>query len=168
MGAAIALEMAATQPERASALVLVDPIPIVPLPALADQRAGLLAALEGPGYAAAFRAFAETRMFQPTDDPAIRARIVEDMCAIPQPLLASAFASINHWSGERLAHQLRCPVLLITAGDGLPADLARTRELIIGLEHGRTVGAGHFAHVFAPTQVNAMIEQFLAVTPSTR
>jgi hypothetical protein len=52
-------------------------------------------------------------------------------------------------------------VLLITAGDGLPADLARTRELLPQLELGRTVGVGHFAHAIAPDQINAMINHFL-------
>jgi pimeloyl-ACP methyl ester carboxylesterase len=40
--------------------------------------------------------------------------------------------------------------------------MARTRELLPALELGRTVGAGHFAHLLVPEQVNAMIEQFLA------
>jgi pimeloyl-ACP methyl ester carboxylesterase len=66
-------------------------------------------------------------------------------------------------SGETIADRVRVPVLLITAGDGLPADMARTRELIARLELARTVGTGHFAHVFAPEQVNAMIDKFLTV-----
>ncbi len=163
MGGAVAFEVAAAQPKLASAVVLVDPIPIVPLPALRDQRAALLAALEGPSYADAFRAFAETRMFRPTDDTKIRASVLDDMCATPQHVLVSTFASVNEWSGERLAPQVQCPVLLISAGDGLPADLARTRELVARLELGRTVCAGHFGHLLAPAQVNAMIDQFLAV-----
>lgn len=162
MGGAIAFEIAAARPDLPSAIVLLDPIPIVPLPALGEQRAPLVSALAGPDYANALRAFAEARMFRPTEDPELRARIVEDMCATPQHVLVPTFASISEWSGEHVADQVRVPVLLITAGDGLPADMARTRELVPGLELGRTVGAGHFAHVFAPAQVNAMIDQFVA------
>jgi len=163
MGGAVAFETAAARPDLALAIVLLDPIPIVPPPNLRDQRAALLAALEGPDYADALRAFAESRMFKPTDDPEIRAGIVDDMCATPQHVLLSAFTSLSEWSGELLADQVRCPALLITAGDGLPADLARTRELVIGLELGRTVGAGHFAHIVSHAQVNAMIDRFLTV-----
>src|SRR5581483_4231747 len=62
MAGAIALEAAATRPELASAIVLLDPIPIVPLPALAAQRGQLAEALAGPAYREAFRSFAEARM----------------------------------------------------------------------------------------------------------
>jgi len=164
MGGAIAFEIAAARPELPSAIVLLDPLPIVPLPALRAQRAALVDALEGPDYRLAFRGFVESRMFRSTDAPDVRARIVADMCATPQDVLAPTFASVSEWSGEHLAHYVRCPVLLITAGEGLPADLGRTRELVAGLELGRTVGVGHFAHVFAPEQVNAMIDRFLAVS----
>jgi len=101
-------------------------------------------------------------MFRPTDDPELRARIVDEMCGTPQDVLAPTFVSLSEWSGEDIAARITIPVLLITAGDGLPADLARTRELLPQLELGRTVGVGHFAHALAPDQVNAMIERFLA------
>jgi pimeloyl-ACP methyl ester carboxylesterase len=108
--------------------------------------------------------FAENRMFRPTDDPQVRAWIVDDMCATPQRVLVPTFASINEWNGEHLAFRVRCPVLLLTAGDGLPTDVARTRQLVTRLELGRTVGAGHFVHVLSPEQVNAMIDRFLAIS----
>ena len=161
MAGAIVLEVAAARPELPSAIVLLDPIPIVPLPGLQAQRGQLAEALAGPGYAEAFRAFAEARMFRPTDDAELRARIVEEMCATPQHVLAPTFASLSGWTGEDVAGRVRIPVLLITAGDGLPADMARTRELLPQLELGRTVGVGHFAHAIAPDQVNAMIARFL-------
>ena len=161
MAGAVALELAAARPELPSALVLLDPIPIVPLPALHAQRAQLAEALTGPAYQEAFRGFAEERMFRPTDDPELRARIVNEMCATPQHVLAPTFASLSQWSGEQIAHQVSIPVLLITAGDGLPADTTRTRELLPQLELGRTVSVGHFAHAIAPDQINAMIARFL-------
>jgi pimeloyl-ACP methyl ester carboxylesterase len=163
MAGAIALELAAVHPGLPSALVLLDPIPIVPLPALHAQRGQLAEALAGPAYREALRGFAEARMFRPTDDPELRARIVDEMCATPQHVLAPTFASLSRWSGEDLAGRVAIPVLLITAGDGLPADIARTRELLPQLELGRTVGVGHFAHAVAPDQINAMIDRFLVV-----
>lgn len=166
MSGAVALELAAAHPQLASALVLLDPIPIVPLPALQAQRGQLAEALAGPAYRDAFRGFAEARMFRPTDDAKLRSRIVEEMCATPQHVLAPTFASLSRWSGEDVARNVSIPVLLITAGDGLPADLARTRELLPQLELGRAVGVGHFAHAIAPDQINAMIAQFLVTARS--
>jgi pimeloyl-ACP methyl ester carboxylesterase len=161
MAGAIALEAAAAHPELPSAIVLLDPIPIIPLPALRAQREQLAHAIAGPTYREAFRSFAESRMFRPTDDPELRARIVEEMCGTPQHVLAPTFASLSEWSGEDIVSGVSIPVLLITAGDGLPADLTRTREILPQLELGRTVGVGHFAHAMDPTQVNAMIDRFL-------
>jgi pimeloyl-ACP methyl ester carboxylesterase len=161
MAGAVALEVAAARPELPSAIVLLDPIPIVPLPALEAQRGGLAEALAGPAYRKALRGFAEARMFRPTDDPGLRARIVDEMCATPQHVLAPTFASLSRWRGEDAAGRVSVPVLLITAGDGLPTDMARTRELIPQLELGRTVGVGHFPHAMAPDQINAMIADFL-------
>jgi len=164
MGGAIAFEIAAARPNLPSAVVLLDPLPIFPLPALREQRTALVAALGGPDYRHALRGFAESRMFRPSDDPTIRARLIDDMCATPQGLLVATFASINDWDGEDLASHVKCPVLVITAGDGLPSDMSRTREHVARLELGRTVGTGHFAHVLSPEQVNAMIDRFLATS----
>ena len=161
MAGAVALEVAAARPELPSAIVLLDPIPIVPLPALQTQREQLAEAITGLAYREAFRGFAEARMFRPTDDPELRARIVDEMCTTPQHVLGPTFNSLSRWSGEEAAGRVSIPVLLITAGDGLPADMARTRELLPQLELGRTVGVGHFAHAMAPDQINAMIARFL-------
>lgn len=161
MAGAVALELAAACPELPSAIVLLDPIPIVPLPALQTQRGQLAEALAGPAYREAFRGFAQARMFRSKDDPQLSARLVDEMCATPQHVLVPTFASISKWSGEDIASGVSMPVLLITAGDGLPADMARTRELLPQLELGRAVGVGHFAHALAPDQINAMIDRFL-------
>jgi pimeloyl-ACP methyl ester carboxylesterase len=88
------------------------------------------------------------------------------MCATPRHVLVPTFTSLSQWSGESCAGHVSTPVLLITAGDGLPADMARTRELLPHLEIGRAVGVGHFAHAMAPDQINAMIAQFLVAARS--
>jgi len=114
MAGAVALEVAAAYPELPSAIVLLDPIPIVPLPALQAQRSQLAEAIAGSAYREAFRGFAEARMFRPTDDPELRARIVDEMCATPQHVLVPTFNSLSQWSGEDVASRVRSPVLLIT------------------------------------------------------
>lgn len=167
MAGAIAVEVAATHPELPSAIVLLDPIPIAPVPEFRERMSPFVQALHGPGFREAIRSFAESRMFRPTDDPDLRAKIIDEMCAAPQQVLAATLTSALTWNGEQAASQVQVPVLLIQAGDGMPADMARTRKIIPQLELGRTVGTGHFAHLMAPGQINTMIERFLTVSGVT-
>jgi pimeloyl-ACP methyl ester carboxylesterase len=164
MAGAIAVEVAAARPELPSAIVLLDPIPITPVLEFRERMGPFVQALHGPGFREAVRGFAEGRMFRPTDNPDLRARIIGEMCAVPQQVVAATLTSAMTWNGEQVASQVQVPVLLIQAGDGIPADMARTRQVVPQLELGRTVGAGHFAHLIVADQVNAMIERFLAVS----
>lgn len=163
MSGAIVLELAAAHPKLISALVLLDPVPIVPLPMFRERMAGLAEALRGPQYRDVVRAFAEQRQFRPDDNAAVRSRLVDDMCAVPQDAVAAVFAAIAAWDGERVAAKVSAPILQIVQGGTMPVDLVRLREVIPGLELGQTVGAGHWAHVFVPDQVNSMIDRFLSL-----
>lgn len=162
MSGAIALQLAADHPELVRATVLLDPVPIAPMPAFRAGLAGLVQALKGPGYRDALRGFADQRQFRETDDPELRSRLIQDMCAVPQHVLVAVFTSILAWDGEQVGPRVTAPVLQIVQGGSMPADLARAREVLPGLESGQTVGAGHWAHLIVPDQVNAMIERFLA------
>ena len=84
MAGAIAVEVAAAHPELPSAIVLLDPIPIAPLQEFRERMGPFVHALNGPGFREALRGFAESRMFTPADDPDLRARVVDQMCAVPQ------------------------------------------------------------------------------------
>jgi pimeloyl-ACP methyl ester carboxylesterase len=162
MAAAIVLELGATQPDLPSALVLLDPTPIAPVPLFRERMTVLVEALHGPGCEDILRGFVQARMFRETDDPDQARTITEEICCLPQNVIAATLASALAWPGESFASRVRLPVLLIQAGDGMPSDLPRTRALIPQIELGRTVGAGHFAHALAADQVNSMIERFLA------
>jgi pimeloyl-ACP methyl ester carboxylesterase len=164
MGGAIALEIAARRPELARGVVLLDPLPIAATELYRERMTGFVQALRGPGYEPALRGFASALMFRPTDDPDAMATIVDEIAAVPQPVAASTMASALAWDGEACASQVKAPVLLILAGDGIPTDLDRVRAVVPDLEIGRTVGVGHFAHVLAADQVNGMIDRFLAVS----
>lgn len=163
MSGAIALELAAAHPQLACAVVLLDPVPIVPLPTFRQPLGGLVQALQGPNYRDALRGFVENLQFRASDDPDVRSRLVEDMCAVSQPVLAGVFASLLAWNGELVAPRVKAPILQIVQGGGMPADLVRLQEIVPGLELGRTVGAGHWAQVIVPDQVNSMIERFVAI-----
>ncbi len=163
MSGAIALELTAAHPELACAVVLLDPVPIVPLPTFRQGLGRLVQALQGSNYRDALRGFAEQRQFRETDPPDLRSRLIEDMCAVPQHVLAGVFASLLDWDGELVAPRVQAPILQIVQGGGMPADLVRLQETVPRLELGRTVGAGHWAHVIVPDQVNSMIERFVAI-----
>jgi len=163
MSGAIALELAADRPELVCAAVLLDPVPIVPLPTFRQGLVGLVQALQGPHYREALRHFAEKRQFRATDDPDLRSRLIQDMCAVPQHVLVAVFASILAWDGERVGPRVKAPILQIVQGGGMPADLDRVHKAVPSLELGQTVGAGHWAHLIVPGQVNSMIERFLAI-----
>lgn len=164
MSGGVAVEVAAKRPELPAAIVLLDPVPIVTAPIFHQLMTPFVEALNGPDYRTALREFAEALMFRPTDDQHVRTQVIDDLCAAPQQVIAGAIGSLLVWNAEEASRRVRVPVLLITAGDGIPTDMPRTREVIPQVELGRTVGAGHFAHLLAPDQVNAMIEQFLAVS----
>lgn len=163
MAGAIAIELAAARPDLVSALVLLDSVPIVPAPGYREAVTAFAAALAGPAHREALRGFAESRMFRTTDDAHLRASIVADMCAAPQHVVAPTVASIAAWRGETVAPRVSAPMLLVAVGGGMPTDIEATRALLPQLEVGSTVGAGHFAHLLVPEQVNAMIDRFLAV-----
>jgi pimeloyl-ACP methyl ester carboxylesterase len=103
-------------------------------------------------------------MFRPTDDAALKGRLLDDMASLPQRVLQPAITSYFGWTAESAASKVVAPVLLITFGDGPPSDIVRFRELYPNAEVGRAVGAGHFAHMIVPEQVNAMIDAFLVRT----
>lgn len=163
MSGAIAVELAASHPELVAAVVLLDPVPIVPLPPFREGLLALLQALQGPHYREALCHFAEQRQFRVTDDHELRERLIEDMCDVPQQVLVDVFAAILAWDGEQAVQRVRAPIVHIVHGGGMPVDLDRVRAVARDFEVGQTVGAGHWAHLLVPDQVNAMIERFVAV-----
>ena len=160
MGAVIALELAARHPDLPRAVVMVDPAPIVVTPELAPMLAGLVEAFKGPDHLAARRGLIEGMLFIDDDDPAVKARITDEMLAAPQAVAAACFDGIAAWDGPAALRAVTCPVLNIGAAS--PVNDGRVMaELCPTLVNGQTVGAGHFNQLLVPDQVNAMIEQFL-------
>lgn len=164
MGGTVAFDLATRYPDLPAAIVMVDSSVVPPLASHARSRA-FCAALQGPDYAAAARAFVSQVFFLPTDDQARAARIIEAMTATPQSVMASAYAELSTYDAAAGAGQLRAPALYIAAsGPTGRSDMDRLRALVPQVHVGRTVAAGHFCHLEAPEQVNAMIDRFLLVT----
>jgi pimeloyl-ACP methyl ester carboxylesterase len=160
MGGVVALDLAARYPDLAAALVMVDAPVLVPQ-ALAEalNLQGFIAALRTPAYRDAVRGFIGSTIL-PTDDQERGARILDQMAAAPQYVVASAFEH-NLLYDAAPAAAIRVPALYIRAV--VPADLERFRELCPHLVTGQTVGSGHFHQLEVPDQINAMIDRFLTI-----
>lgn len=160
LGGVTALEAATAHPGIVAAAVLIDPSPIVVPPDLRTLANAFIDALHGPQYREAARQHVEKVLFIPTDDTALRDRVVTEICSAPQHVMASAMEQIFLWDGESAAKACTVPVLNITAATPI-GDVARFKELCPQLVTGQTVGAGHFNQLLATEQVNSMIERFL-------
>ncbi len=165
MGATVVLDVAARYPDLPRAVVMVDAAPIVGASPSAAIAGEVAAALAGPDGAATRAAIIEGTTASLQRDPALQARVQEDMHAVPAHVANSAVANITLWDGEAAARECRVPALHIGAEDP-HNDAAALRALNPCLRTGQTVGAGHFNQLEVPDQVNAMIERFLVTNGS--
>ena len=161
LGGMIAVELGGRHPSLPSALVLVDPGPIDPLPATVEFFRGFAKELEGPDGEAIRRDYVHDMGAR---DEETERWIVELMCAVPQPVAAAVIRGVSEWNGREPFARCTLPVLLLRAQLAEETDLLRLRRLKPDLEVGLTVGAGHFHQIEVPEQVNAMIERFLALS----
>ena len=161
LGGMIAVELGARHPSLPSALVLVDPGPIDPMPATVEFFRGFAEQLEGPDGEEIRRAYVHDMGAR---DEELASWIVEHMCVPSQPVAAAVIRGVSEWSGREPFARCEVPVLLLRCELGPDTDVLRLCELKPGLEVGITVGAGHFQQLEVPEQVNAMIERFLAVS----
>jgi pimeloyl-ACP methyl ester carboxylesterase len=165
MGATVVLDVAARYPELPAAVVMLDAAPIVGASPSVAMAAELAAALSGPDGPAARAALIEHAASGFARDPALQARVRDDMSAAPDHVALSCIANLGQWDGEGAARACRVPALHIAADDPIN-DAAALRALNPLLRTGQTVGAGHFNQLEVPDQVNTMIERFLVVAVS--
>jgi pimeloyl-ACP methyl ester carboxylesterase len=159
MGGVIAVALAALFPEVPSAIVTLDS-PIVLAQAFRAGFDPLIKALKSPQYREAQRQFVSDGLFLPTDDPARKARIVEEMSSAPQHVMSSAFECTVSSDNEDMVEKCQVPFLVLLAAQPL-SDVPRLQQLCPEAVIGQTVGAGHFHQLEVPAQINAMIERFL-------
>lgn len=161
MGGNVALELAARYPDLPASILLVDSV-ILPSQDLIDSLQPLVDALRGLRYREAYRQ-ALLALCLPTDDEALRTRLIASMPKAPQHVLISSF--INHVTGydaSWAASGCHLPVAYIGADHPL-GDMARFRSLTPHLITAQTLGSGHFSPVFVPDQINSMLSRFLAI-----
>ena len=147
-----------------SAIVTLDSF-IVPPQALLDSTAPLITALKTPQYGEALRQFVSDGLFLPTDDPALKARVLVDMSSAPQYVMSSSFESSISFDSESMIQKCQAPLLVLLSAH--PAsDVPRLQKFCPKAVIGQTVGAGHFHQLLVPEQVNAMLERFLEISVS--
>ena len=161
LGGMIAVELGARYPVLPSALVLLDPGPIDPLPETVKQLDAAAEQLAGPGGEDVRRLWVEDMGAR---DEELARWIADLMSAVPLPIATAVIRNLNDWNGVGALGLCVVPVLLVRQTIGANPDVVRLREIKPDLEVGITVGAGHFHQLEVPEQVNAMIERFLAVS----
>ena len=161
LGGMIAVELGGRYPGLPSALVLVDPGPIVPLPATLEFFRDFAGQLEGPDGDEIRRAYVHEMGAR---DEELAGWIVDHMCAVEQRVAAAVIRGVSEWNGREPFARCSVPVLLLRAELWEEIDAFRLRSIKPDLEVGITLGAGHFHQLEVPEQVNAMIERFLAIS----
>jgi pimeloyl-ACP methyl ester carboxylesterase len=158
LGGMIAVELASRHPSVPSALVLVDPGPIDPLPETVKFFQDFAEQLEGPTGEEVRRAYVQN---MGAIDVELAHWIADLMCSVPLPTAAAVIRGVNAWNGVRALTLCSVPTLMIRSALGASPDAVRLRAIKPDLQVGITVGAGHFHQLEVPEQVNAMIERFL-------
>jgi len=106
------------------------------------------------------RKFLGDRLFGRDDPPELKERILDEMMAVPEHVVACMRETVLGFDGGSAAARCRLPALFLLADRPFTDD-----ETLTGLganwRIGKVVGAGHFIQLVAPEQVNAMIDRFL-------
>jgi len=160
MGGLIALEVAAQRADAASAVILLDPAPIVLDPETRNSWSVLQEMLDGESFDEAKQILIDAQS-GPHDDPGAVSRRAEIFHGIARNALVQSFASMLAWDGTGALARVHVPVAGIWSGwnDEPDALLAARPDALVG----KVVGSGHYVQAEAGTQVAAMIERCLNV-----
>lgn len=159
LGCAVVLQLAASYPRLARALVLNDG----PSLAQADVSRYLPmvnALLDGAApVEVADSMFTAAGFFLPRHDPEVRAQILATLTT-PGYVAGEEIRGLAEWDRDAIKGRIEVPTLHLASATNLCPD----DQMLAAVSHAilaRTVGAGHFNAWEVPTQVNAMIVEFL-------
>lgn len=108
---------------------------------------------------AVFKAFVEG-FFHPVAAESIKQLGVREMTGASADTMLLCWEAMFEMDGPAVLAEVRCPVLHVAATPPLnPVDTFAS--MVSDCTTGCTVGAGHFAQLEMPDQVNSMIDHFL-------
>jgi hypothetical protein len=102
-------------------------------------------------------------LFEPSDDPDLRSRVVDQMVNSLQRLQAEGLQTMVDFivgEGDELFSRLEQPTATILATNP-SSDPERLRTLNRRAYVAQVLAAGHYVQLFAAAQVNAMIADFI-------
>jgi len=160
MGGLVALEVAAQLPEKIAGVIVLDPAPIVFDDDTRQGWSGLYEMLLGEGYqdAKAMIIDGQSGPFDNKQASESRAAVFEKIA--PQALVQS-FNSMLQWSGAEALAKVKAPVAGFWGGRNAEPDalLEHKPDALVG----QVVASGHYIHLEAREQVEAMIKQVVKV-----
>jgi pyruvate dehydrogenase E2 component (dihydrolipoamide acetyltransferase) len=169
LGAAVAIELALTRPERVRSLTLLAPLvrASARLLALVDAWAAIATAA-GPELLA--RAllpwlFSDGSLSDPAARERTRRGLAATLARVPAGTLTRSAAGLRAWSGSREAElgELRAPTLVVAAGeDLLTPGGERVAAAIPDARCIEIEGVGHAVGIEAGERVNAALLEHLA------
>jgi pimeloyl-ACP methyl ester carboxylesterase len=163
-GGSLSLFLASKQPGRVGGLVLLDSGVRTTAEKEAEMGAVIAAAARGNDPAQGQQFFAD-RLFGRDDDREVKAEILGVMGTTPEHAARKMGRTVLDFDAATAAIQCSVPSLFILA-DRPFSTPAMTAALGPNWRVGQVVGAGHFVQVFAPAQVNAMVDRFLELLPA--
>lgn len=111
-------------------------------------------------FAAGCRDVLAPHLFAPGTDPALKAKILDQMAAAPPETAVPAMESLLKWDPRGWAGSLSCPVRAVN-GDLAPTDIEANRRFIKDYEVVVLKGRGHYPMMEAPEEFNRVLRQLL-------
>ena len=100
-------------------------------------------------------------LFLPTDDPVVRERVIQSMMTVPDHVAIGCFRGMTVWPGVAAIKAVSVPAPC----DPRSSTDQRARGVdgaLPSLTNAQTPGVGHFNQLLAPSEVNRLIEEFIA------
>jgi pimeloyl-ACP methyl ester carboxylesterase len=173
LGGMITLEVAGRHPDLASGIVIIDSMVLPPQRFLEAVAPHMAAQLMNGDHRAMARAQAVEIYLDHVDidDPMRKQRLIDVLCAAHRKSPRHAAVStimglLNGYDAMPAAQACTVPVAYLDAGVPMieqGRDLQRFKDACPQLVVAKIFGAGHFAPLEVPDQINAMIARFIAV-----
>lgn len=155
----VAIELAARHPELVAGLVIIDG-PTVPGAEFEAAAQAMADGLDGDGWQAALRTFADRWVF-PAETPEPDRQAVMGMVAgAGQRVLASSWRGFVDHDARPALRSLTCPVLYVAGA--FPCDLDALAADVADLRVAELRGRGHMLMFTAPGEVTDLIAGFAA------